>query len=160
MSPLLCQLSYAAMLNNAKLIMEKISSTLRGPLRNNSTRVRDGAPPGPSSGIPAGFSPSRPRKSCRILFGPDCVGGKKFSLNQTESPSLRRRWAVAKSIGKMDEQAHRVRPTQSVVYHRSCNFPVGLCFLTFPIHLELLIRVSSYPVERRPNVRPKAGDSV
>ena len=37
-------------------------------------------------------------------------------LSKAPSSRLRRRWAVAKSIGKMDEQAHRVRPTQSVVY--------------------------------------------
>ena len=41
---------------------------------------------------------------------------KEIFSRQAESPKLRRRRAVAKPIGKMGEQARRVRPTQTVVY--------------------------------------------
>ena len=83
----------------------------------------------------AGFFHPRNPKISRTQPALIASGKEIFSL-EAESPKLRRRRAVAKPIGKMGEQARRVRTTQTVVYHDPAVGKQTVYFLFQKMQLE------------------------
>ena len=84
----------------------------------------------------------KPLSLARVLRDSRLQGLRNLPM---ESPSRRRRWAAAEKSGK-DFSAGPPSETNSlsVINHGLSIFPIRLCFLPFPIHLECFSSVFSF----------------
>ena len=129
----------------------KLRALRRGSL---AVPAEDGRPALPLRTNRPSFDTKPPR------FAPSGLGEFHRICSRAESPSLRRRWAVAKPIGKIGEQARRVRPTQTVFYLQSTSVKQPPCFLHPREYLKYVPSVFSSPRMSVGRTSDEGGDSA